>query len=232
MVRNSFAVAFAAALALVFAPALHAQLNYETSLANAINEVTIPEGTEFKLDLHTDINSKTARAGDVVITTLIDPVYVEDQEVLPKGLRVDGRIIQVKKAKRRGRGGRLSISFNTVTLPNGQKIAILGSLADIFSTPGSDNSTVGIEGDLKGSGASKKEQVAIFLGAAGAGATGGIGTGIAAGVGGLVAALVLPRGKQAFLSAGSLIGMRLDEDVSFIMPHKSKKSSAPPSTKH
>jgi hypothetical protein len=33
---------------------------------------------------------------------------------------------------------------------------------------------------------------------------------------------MLPRGKQATLAAGSLIGMRLDRDVSIIVPPSGK----------
>jgi hypothetical protein len=41
----------------------------------------------------------------------------------------------------------------------------------------------------------------------------GVGPGIAAAAGGLVAAYIIPKGQQAALAAGSLIGMRLDQDV-------------------
>src|SRR5580698_6217970 len=38
------------------------------------NQIVIPEGTEFKLQLHTSINSKISKAGDRILTTLLDPV--------------------------------------------------------------------------------------------------------------------------------------------------------------
>lgn len=108
--------------------------------------------------------------------------------------------------------------FDTVELPNGEKVAIVGSLTEIFSSEGSADSTVGLEGELKGRGPSRKKQVAI-VGAAGvAGAAGGVGPAAAALVGGAIAAYLLPRGKQASLAAGSLVGMRLDRDVSFSLP--------------
>jgi hypothetical protein len=181
-------------------------------------EWTIPEGTEFKLQLHTTVNSKTSKAGDRVLSTLIDPVAVEDREVLPKGVRIDGRIVEVKSAGRKGKGGYIYISFDTVELPTGEKVAIVGSLTEIFSSEGEDDASVGVEGELKGHGASRKTQMAIIGVGTAAGAAGGIGPGIAAGVGSIIAAVVLPRGKQAVLEAGSLVGMRLDRDVSFTLP--------------
>jgi hypothetical protein len=182
------------------------------------DEWTIPEGSEFKLQLHSTVNSKTSKAGDRVLTTLIDPVAVEDREVLPKGVRIDGHVGEVKEAGRKGKGGYLYIVFDTVELPNGEKVAIIGSLTEIFSSEGSDDASVGVEGELKGRGPSRKKQMAIVGVAAAGGTAAGIGPGIAAGVGGVLAALLLPRGKQASLAAGSLVGMRLDRDVTFSLP--------------
>lgn len=224
MVRNAFKI-FAVALAMAALPAL---ARAQTSLAQAQNQYWIPEGTEFKLILHTQINSKTSKKGDVVIATLLDPVYVEDQKVLPKGLRVYGRIQNVHGAAHRGKGGRLYVLFNSLTLPSGQKVAISGSLTEVFSSRnGGNGSRVDAEGDLKGGGPNHKKQILIFGAPAAAGAlAGGMGPGIAAGVGGLLAAYFIPKGKQAKLPAGSLIGMRLDRDLTITLtPQKQKQSS-------
>ncbi len=186
------------------------------------DEITVPEGTEFKLQLHSTINSKTSKPGDRILTTLLDPVSVEDQDVLPKGVRIDGHVGEVKAAGRRSKGGYLTLVFDTIELPNGEKVAILGSLTEVFSSETGGHPVVGPEGDLKGHGASRKEQAAIVAASAGAGAAGGLVPGVAAGAGGLMAALLLPRGKQAALSAGSLIGMRLDRDVTLTLPASTK----------
>jgi hypothetical protein len=189
------------------------------------NEVVIPEGTEFKLQLHTTINSAKSKPGDRVVTTLLDPVSVEDQDLLPKGLRVDGHVGEVRAAAHRGKGGYLTVVFDTVELPNGEKLAILGSLTEIFSSAGGGNPNVGPEGELKGHGASRKEQAALIIAPAAAGAAAGIGPGIAAAAGGIAAAILIPKGKQAALEAGSLIGMRLDRDVTMAVPPASSSGS-------
>jgi hypothetical protein len=208
-----------AGLLMAWAAMLPAQQEPE---AVGANEVTIPEGTEFKLQLHTTINSKTSKPGDRVLATLIDPVSVEDRDVLVKGVRIDGHIGEVRSAGRRGKGGYLTIVFDTVELPNGEKVAILGSLTEVFSSEGGGDPNVGPEGELKGHGASRKTQAVIIGGSAAAGAAAGMGPGIAAGAAGVVAAILLPRGKQAGLSAGSLIGMRLDRDVTITLPSSGK----------
>jgi hypothetical protein len=216
---------WALALAIMlWAPALVAQdqAGQAGDEPNA-NEIVIPEGTEFKLQLHSTLSSKTSRAGDRVLTTLLDPVSVEDEDVLPKGVRVDGHIGDVKQAARRGRGGYLTIVFDTVEMPNGEKVAILGSLTEVFSSPSHGSETVGPEGDLKGGGASRKEQAALIIVPAAAGAAAGLGPGIALGAAGIAAAVLLPHGKQAYLSAGSLVGMRLDRDVTVTLSPTTSK---------
>jgi hypothetical protein len=226
MVRGTFKVL---ALALVIA-ALPAVLQAQTSLAQAQNQHWLPEGTEFKLILHTKINSKSSKKGDVVIATLLDPIYSEeDQVILPKGIRVYGRVQEVHKAAHRGKGGQLYVLFNSLTLPDGQKVAITGSLTEIFASKnGGDNSTVDAEGDLKGGGPSKVKRIIAFGAPTAAGvAAGGIGVGIAAGVGGALAAYFIPKGKQAELPAGSLVGMRLDRDLTITLnPQQQSQSGA------
>ena len=216
--RQFIAVVLACLLVVGMVPTLRAQQD----VASETEEWTVPEGTEFKLQLHTTVNSKTSKAGDRVMATLIDPVAVEDREVLPKSVRVDGHIGEIKAAGRKGKGGYLYIVFDTVELPNGEKVAIVGSLTEIFSSEVGDDASVGVEGELKGRGPSRKKQVAIAGVATAAGAAGGIGPGIAAGVGGVLIAVLIPRGKQASLVAGSLIGMRLDRDVTFSIPASSQ----------
>ena len=215
MVRNAFKILLVAFWIAALSPLVHAQ----ESLESAQNQYWIPEGTEFKLALHSTVNSKVSKVGDRVITTLLDPVYVEDRLILPKGVRIDGHVQEVKKARHRGKGGDLYVIFDTLNLPSGQKLAIVGSLTEIFSArEGGKNSKVDAEGDIKGAGASKLERLGIVAGAGGAGAVGGLGPGIAAGAAGIAAALILPKGKQAVLPAGSLIGMRLDRDVTVTLP--------------
>jgi len=217
MMRRALSTLLAAVVALNGLPILAAQ---QAASEEEMEEYTIPEGTEFKLQLHTTINSKTSNVGDRVLATLIDPVYVEDREVLPKSVRVDGRVQEVKSAKRKGKGGYIYVVFDTVELPNGEKMAILGSLTEIFAGEGSGSSRIGVEGDLRGSGASRMKQMAIAGGSTAAGAAAGVGPGIAAAAGGLILAIVLPRGKEASLSAGSLVGMRLDRDVTILVPYQ------------
>jgi hypothetical protein len=215
MMHKVFAIVMACSL--ISGAALPAAAQ-QTAAATETEDFTIPEGTEFKLQLHTTVSSQTSKAGDRIMTTLYDPVYVYDENILPKGSRVDGHIGEVKSAGRRGHGGYLTIVFDSVELPNGEKIALLGSLTEVFSNEADSDPTVGVEGDLKGRGASKKERLAIMAIPTAGAAAAGIGPAVAAAAAGTIAAFILPKGKQAALSAGSLIGMRLDRDVTLSIP--------------
>jgi hypothetical protein len=184
----------------------------------AVDEITVPEGTEFKLQLHTSLNSSSSKVGDRIMCSLIDPVAVEDRDVLSKGVRIDGHVGESHAAGRRGKGGLLTIVFDTVELPNGQKVAILGSLTEVFSSESGSDPNVGPEGELKGKGPNRKYQALMVVAPAAVGAAGGIGTAIGLGAAGIMTALFLPKGRQAQLAAGSLVGMRLDRDVTLVIP--------------
>ena len=208
-----------AACALVLAIASPAAAQDGKAAPTETEDYTIPEGTEFKLQLHTTVSSKTSKVGDRVITTLYDPVYVFDETVLPKGSRVDGHVGEVKAAGRRGKGGLLTIVFDSVETPNGEKMALQGSLTEVFSSETGGDPKVDVEGDLKGGGPSRKKQVIIIaIPTAGVAATGNVGATIATAAASAVVAYILPKGQQAELSAGSLIGMRLDRDVTITVP--------------
>ncbi len=101
-----------------------------------------------------------------------------------------------RPAGRKGKGGYLTIVFDTVELPNGQKVAILGSLTEVFSSESGSDPVVGPEGELKGKGPDRREQAALIVVPAVVGAVGGIGTGVALGAAGIITALLLPKGRR------------------------------------
>jgi len=214
-----FALLLACSLVGSTMPPLFAQQAAAAPAADPnVDEITVPEGTEFKLQLHSTLNSGTSKAGDRIMCSLIDPVAVEDRDVLSKGVRIDGHVGESRAAGRKGKGGLLTIVFDTVELPNGQKVAILGSLTEVFSSESGSEPNVGPEGELKGKGPNRKEQALLIVAPAAVGAAGGISTAIGLGAAGILTAVFLPRGRQASLAAGSLVGMRLDRDVTLVIP--------------
>lgn len=171
--------------------------------------LTVPEGTEFKMQLRTPMDSKTSKVGDRVVGILVSPAYVGNQVAFPKGTRVEGHITAVQPARHRGRGGSVTPVFNDLELANGTKIPILGFLSEVFRGKHASEVHVDLEGDLKGQGASRLKETAVVAGAAATGGIAGLGVAIASGIGGLFGAVFVPRGHEAALDRGAVIGMRL-----------------------
>lgn len=180
--------------------------------------LVVPEGTEFKLRLHTPMDSKTSKVGDHLVATLVSPAYVNNTIAFPTGTRIEGTITSVKHAAHRGKGGAITPIFNYAELANGRKIAILGLLTEVYPGKDTGDVRVDLEGDLKGRGPSPLMKTALVAGAAASGGIGGIGIGVAAGIGGLFGAIFIPRGHEAVLGAGSLIGMRLVRSTDVPVP--------------
>jgi hypothetical protein len=135
--------AFGGALLFVCPAHLLAARGDDTRIAA---ELRIPEGTPFKLRLHTTISSQTSRVGDRVLTTLVDPVGVENTDVLPMGLGIGGNVAEVEPTGRRGKGGCLTIVFDSLELPYGEKVPILGSLTEVSFVGRDGKASVSSEG--------------------------------------------------------------------------------------
>lgn len=187
--------------------------------------LVVPEGTEFKLRLQTPINSKTSKVGDALRGILIAPAYVNNTVAFPKGTRIEGTITSVKRAAHHGKGGVITPAFNYAELADGRKIAIEGLLTEVYPDKHTGNVHVDLEGDLKGGGPSLLKKTALVAGAAAAGSTAGVGVGVAAGIGGLFGAIFLPRGHEAVLKAGSVIGMRLVRSTEVPVPAAQPEAS-------
>jgi hypothetical protein len=66
--------------------------------AAALNHVT--QGTEIRLQLQTGLNSANAKAGDRFTATVVQPIYVDNQLVIPAGTTVNGLVGAVVEARR------------------------------------------------------------------------------------------------------------------------------------
>jgi hypothetical protein len=162
--------------------------------------VTIPKGTSLALAFTQEISSATALAGDPVSAELKNPVIVGDRVVFPAGSRVEGKITDVKSAKKgfKDTGGALAISFHRIVAPDGHGAGI----------------SAGITKLAEGSG--KKKGAIIAGSAAGAAILGkllGKDTAGAAVVGGAVGTAVAgsTKGKEAVLAAGEEIHVELEQ---------------------
>jgi hypothetical protein len=183
-----------------------------------IRYYTLGADQTIRVRMDNELNSGTARVGDRFSTTTVDPVYADGVEVIPAGSKVWGRVATVKRAGRRT-PGTISVSFNTVEMPNRAKYTVNGSLA---SSSG-DNESVNADNESTVRGRSNQKRDAIFIGGGaatgaiiGAIAGGGKGAGIGAILGGALGTggRVYEKEQQAVVKAGTEFGVSLNRSVS------------------
>src|SRR2546426_9810936 len=68
--------------------------------AQDVEKVTVPGGTKFKASLQTPISSKLSEVGDTVVVSLLEPVRIDEQHMLPRGTEMTGKITLVKRPGR------------------------------------------------------------------------------------------------------------------------------------
>lgn len=222
---------------LLWLPPLLAQ----QTTAEPTKPVVIPEGTQLQLSLRDPVSSKLSEVGDEVIATVKKDVVIEGVTLLKAGAEVYGRVTVVKPAKRPLKGGMLHVSFDRIRLEDGlsRKLTAIVQSASDFTR---DEKVGGNgEGTLKGSknGGDALKNVATGAGIGGAAATiiilagrgdgtnatpgfgglrgisGGSAVGAASVMGGsMIAGLLLTKGKEVRLDAGSLVRLKLERPLS------------------
>ena len=111
--------------------------------------LTVPAETEADVELLSGIHTRISNVDDPVRAMLVQPVLVDGRVALPSGTLLDGRITQVRQARRLHRPGELSFRFEQVTLPDGETEPLSAVLARLES-PTPTKLRVDAEGHLKG----------------------------------------------------------------------------------
>lgn len=206
--------------------ALIAGLALATPAPLPARDFFLQEGTEINLKLRTSVDTKVSQKGDRIITTVEEAVLIDNVEVIPVGARVYGRIGDIQKPGRLGKGGRLVITFESIEVPGAGTVQISGSIVDLYDPESTSSDTdnlkgvgVGEEGQVQGGGPRTLKRAASVTAGAGIGVAAGGGVGAAIGVAaGTAVALVWFKGKDVELPAGIGIVMRVDRGVTLSVP--------------
>jgi hypothetical protein len=216
--------------------AVHTNESAVSSDGSAVNQITVPAGTQVLLHLRSPIDTKTAKVGDGVYCQTSFPVTQNNVAVIPAGTYVKGKIAQVKRAgKIKGRA-EILFNFTTMIFPNGYTIDLPGALEN---APGSRNSTVADkEGTVRADSQKGKDAGTVAkTGATGAviGAVASGGKG--AGIGGLAGAAVglgqvlFTRGQDVRIDQNTALEMVLERpltvDVMNATPAQAENSIRP-----
>ena len=140
----------------------------------------IQAGTQIRVTMDNEINSKVARANDTFTATVSEPLIIREVLVLPVGTVIEGRILKAKSATAGGANGILTVSFETMRLADGTKLPIEAVLAGSLRANSSPKLKVAAVAGATALGAiigavSKQRNGALY----GAGVGAGAGTGFA-----------------------------------------------------
>jgi hypothetical protein len=172
--------------------------------ARTVREVTIPAGTVLRLRLNRGVGSDISRVEDPVSATLARAVVIGGRTILPAGSRASGYVTEAARpGKVRGRG-RVGVRFTRIAPANESATYNMRT-----------NSWVAVAPATK-----KKDALTIGIPAAGGAVIGalvdgkkGAAIGSAAGGGAGTAVVLSTRGKDARISRGATLAVRLTEPL-------------------
>jgi hypothetical protein len=125
---------------------------------------SVPEGTPLKVKLETTISTFGSKVGDPFNGKTIDPVTIAGKTVIPAGATVEGRITRLNEPRRFKGRPTIGIFPEHIVLPDGQRFMLNAVLVDT-NIHGTD---VTEEGQFKGAGHDRKDQIEV-AGGTGAG---------------------------------------------------------------
>lgn len=86
--------------------------------------VTLPKGTDIRLEFIDGLSSKTARIGDEVLFRVVDDVIVNGEVVIRKGTSASGNVIRVDRGRRFGVNARVSIDIRDIEAVDGTMVPV------------------------------------------------------------------------------------------------------------
>ena len=173
--------------------------------------VCIKEGQSFDVALQSSISSGSLGNRDTIASTLIDDWVYNQKLIAPRGSVVYGRALETKKAGMFFADGTMSITFDSILLPNGEQLPLTANVVKIKTkaTNRVVKSTIRVvSGALVGVATGLLYALA-FNGDMSRGAVVGASLGAA---GGLVSAAT-SRGENVEIPAGTVINVRLTKPM-------------------
>src|SRR5271169_219384 len=131
----------------------------------------VPAGTALMVKLETTLATFSNKAGDPFRASLTQPVVLDGKTVIPAGTVVEGRVTKVAEPRRISGKPTIGILAEALILPTGEHIFLDATLVDTNAGAGTD---VNQEGEFKGSGHDRRDQLETGGGTAGGMLIGGL----------------------------------------------------------
>ena len=102
------------------------------ALTNAQDKVLIKAGTVISLQAAQTVKAADLNEGQVVDFVTVSPLTVEGKTVFERGTIVKGKVVEARKSSIAGTKGRLVISIQKMTLPNGNPLFFSDTTVRIY----------------------------------------------------------------------------------------------------
>ncbi len=143
---------------------------YTTTMA-AQATAPIPAGTALMVKLETTLATFSNKPGDPFQARLTQPVMLNGRTLIPAGAMVEGRVTNVAEPRRISGKPTIGILPEALVLPTGERLFLDATLVDTNIGDGTD---VNNEGEFKGSGHDRRDEIETGGGTAGGMLIGGL----------------------------------------------------------
>jgi hypothetical protein len=178
-------------------------------------QTPVPAGTALMVRLDTTLATFSNRVGDPFQARITQAVVVNGSTLIPVGATVEGRVTKVTEPRRISGKPCIGLLPEAVIMPTGERYFLDATLTDT-NIPGTD---VTREGQFKGTGHERRDQLEVGGGTAGGMLIGGlIGGGPGVLIGGAVGAGSttvhwLSKHRSATLPAGTQLTLELNRPM-------------------
>jgi hypothetical protein len=142
-----------------------------TTLAAAQTSSPVPAGTALMAKLETTLATFSNKAGDPFQARLTQPVVLSGKTVIPAGAMIEGRVTRVTEPRRISGKPTIGILAEALILPTGERFFLDATLVD---TNAGRDTDVNREGEFKGPGHDRRDQIETGGGTAGGMLIGGL----------------------------------------------------------
>src|SRR5580698_4776299 len=152
-------------------PCMLLACSYMSTMAAAQTSSPVPAGTALMVKLETTLATFSNKPGDPFQARLTQPVVLNGRTLIPAGATVEGRVTKVTEPRRISGKPTLGILPDAVLLPTGGRLFLDATLVDTNLRGGTD---VNNEGEFKGSGHDRRDEIETGGGTAGGMLIGGL----------------------------------------------------------
>jgi hypothetical protein len=142
-----------------------------TTIAAAQTGAPVPAGTALMVRLETTLATFSNKAGDPFRARLTQAVVLNGKTLIPAGATVEGRVTKVAEPRRISGKPTIGILPEALILPTGERFFLDATLVD---TNAGRDTDVNQEGEFKGSGHDRRDQIETGGGTAGGMLIGGL----------------------------------------------------------